>query len=1400
MEDSLESLEEMERRFEAISKSLEEVGAERDENLDAKISIEIKEDKTEAYLVITPPKIGGKMPLLRDIFDRIKKEGIPRFDEAPILEALEKRSFTKPILIARGTLPTKGEDAQLEVKVRDGEKVKKDEVIAIKRPPTMGSPGVDVFGREIPGLLGEDIEVVHGLGVRVDGLIVYASREGEVRWMGNRVEVMGKEEIKEVPQEDIATLERAMVETKELGIDGRVDVEIDKDELSASIIITAPRFGGRPVDLRAVMEALSKEGIVGVDEEIVRKALREEAFEKPIIVARGIPPIKGADGYIANKVRSGEQVSPEQLLGVKVPPSEGRMGRTVRGRPIPGPLGDDIELRAGENVRLSSDGLRAYATDYGEVQWEGDTVSVKGIYSKWIDTGEVDLEKLEREFESLGKSLEDMVGRRSNLDGKVEVILNDDKTEASIKLSPPKIGGAPLRLEAIFKTLRQMGIVEFDKERVEKAFNGKEFNKEIPIAKGTPSTKGEDAYIAYRFGITEKGKNLYREVLPGQLLLFKVNPTHGRPGRAVTGEEIPGRLGKDITITAGRGVVVSEDGTRIYAGRSGRVVWKGNRVQVEDLKEVDGDVTSEFGDIDFSGRVLIHGSVRDGVMVKSNSDILVEGDVGDATLISGASISIEGRIFGKGGGRITTRGDLEAVSCEGMIVDVGGNVIIDEVIKRSTVRAGRKVISLGRKGQIEGGKVMAGEAIDVKILGSEAKTKTELSVGKGGRVCCEGMCHPGVVVTIGTASILVKNPKRGIRFTLDGSKIKEEQYSKEEVSETLLEFKEEEVKIEELVPFVVLETSPSKAGEEGAKLLGLSPWRVDVEEIPYKEGGRREFRVFPGGARGAWMKEKESKPAPSFADGTYRITNKEDGLFLTVFPPQGGGKPVTLEKIIKEIEESNFVDIDEERLRACVKEASSEPVRIGPRQRNPDIDGAAVVEISDDGKYATLTLVPPQPGGLEITYEDVMKALKARKVVAGVKEEEIRDALSKRKYTTPIVVAEEIPPQPGKLSEIRYNFELHPSKRPHEDEEGRVDFKELDIIQNVKAGQVLATRVPSKEHGTPGQRITGEEIPPPHLDEERFPAGKNTEVSEDGLELRATIDGHVVFANERVNVEPVYEIKGNVDISTGNIDFLGTVDISGDVEDGFRVRAEGDIQVRGGVGKAILSADGSINIIQGIQSNHEGRIWAGREIVCKFVENGELFARGDITIYEEILHSEVDAGGSIRVTGKRGLIIGGRVRAKDEVTARVIGCEMATPTLIEVGVPPKVREQLSNLMNLLNEELAELEQVKMQIKGLRHQRERGELGQEKEERLSQLLHTQNLLARRLRGFVERKEMLEEDLLRCKGGLVNVLGTVYPGVRIIIRDAEFEVRSPMTSVTFFYEGGEVRKRPYSGVQE
>jgi len=80
-----------------------------------------------------------------------------------------------------------------------------------------------------------------------------------------------------------------------------------------------------------------------------------------------------------------------------------------------------------------------------------------------------------------------------------------------------------------------------------------------------------------------------------------------------------------------------------------------------------------------------------------------------------------------------------------------------------------------------------------------------------------------------------------------------------------------------------------------------------------------------------------------------------------------------------------------------------------------------------------------------------------------------------------------------------------------------------------------------------------------------LPRGKNVLLAEDGLSLLAGIDGRVEIIDGKIHIYAVYEVSGNVDNSTGNIDFVGNVIIHGNVLTGFEVKSGGYIEVSGRV-------------------------------------------------------------------------------------------------------------------------------------------------------------------------------------------------------------------------------------------
>jgi uncharacterized protein (DUF342 family) len=91
-------------------------------------------------------------------------------------------------------------------------------------------------------------------------------------------------------------------------------------------------------------------------------------------------------------------------------------------------------------------------------------------------------------------------------------------------------------------------------------------------------------------------------------------------------------------------------------------------------------------------------------------------------------------------------------------------------------------------------------------------------------------------------------------------------------------------------------------------------------------------------------------------------------------------------------------------------------------------------------------------------------------------EDELADLEDHPVYKTPILVAEGEKPVNGRDASIQYFFELDKSKaRLKESSSGRVDFKELNLIQNVVANQPLGKKLPA-EKAKHGKTVTGKII------------------------------------------------------------------------------------------------------------------------------------------------------------------------------------------------------------------------------------------------------------------------------------------------------------------------------------
>ena len=358
------------------------------------------------------------------------------------------------------------------------------------------------------------------------------------------------------------------------------------------------------------------------------------------------------------------------------------------------------------------------------------------------------------------------------------------------------------------------------------------------------------------------------------------------------------------------------------------------------------------------------------------------------------------------------------------------------------------------------------------------------------------------------------------------------------------------------------------------------------------------------------------------------------------------------------------------------------------------LDAMPCFFISNNKLYAWVIVLPPVNGGAELSQDMLYKAMADQRIMYGV-DLRLADHLAsdEAKYFNLYLIAKGKPAFDGTNGNIVDAFPRVLPRVLEVDEFDRVDYTALNLIRNVKEGEEICRLIKPTE-GEPGCTVLGQEIPAKSGKSVPLPKGRNTEISEDGTLLLASISGDVEFTGHSFQVKPVLDIPGNVDFSTGSINFLGDVNIRGDVLSGFTVRAMGTVQVAGVVeAGSTVEAGGDLIVVKGILGDGTTVIRSHRSIFSKYIENSTIYVRENLQT-DCIINSYIYSDGEVLVRSGRGTIIGGRIWAAKKISASAVGARSECRTAVALGGLPCTnfeRELVQRELKVLEMELEKLE-------------------------------------------------------------------------------------------------------------
>lgn len=456
------------------------------------------------------------------------------------------------------------------------------------------------------------------------------------------------------------------------------------------------------------------------------------------------------------------------------------------------------------------------------------------------------------------------------------------------------------------------------------------------------------------------------------------------------------------------------------------------------------------------------------------------------------------------------------------------------------------------------------------------------------------------------------------------------------------------------------------------------------------------------------------------------------------------------------------------------------------------IEEDIVIEIENDGLSAYITLTyNDEEKSSELNYMKYFDEIKGH-IVYGLNETLLTSILEGNIKNKKILIANGKDPVNGKDGSIKYNFEMEKPLMPKLKADGTVDYRDLDSINNVNKGDVLAEIIPPRD-GIVGMGVDGREIPYKKGRTPKFKFGKNVILSFDGNTISAEKSGLVELRNGKVSVSELLQLE-NVDSSIGNVRFDGDVIVNKDILNGYSVNTTGAIEVKGAVEGGYVNSDGDVLIRQGIQGYNKITVETRGNLSSKFIENAICNVKGNITS-EAIMHSNISSDSNILVLGKKGLIVGGSCRATYEIRARIIGSTMATTTVLEVGINPNLKTRHDSLESDFKNIKANLKKIEQSLNVLGVLKKSGKLDSDKEELYNQLLKAQQSLNSEINKKEKELEIVKVEMGQLTRGQIKVADIIYPGVKIVIGNSFMFIKDEMKRCTFYREDGEIRVGPY-----
>lgn len=330
------------------------------------------------------------------------------------------------------------------------------------------------------------------------------------------------------------------------------------------------------------------------------------------------------------------------------------------------------------------------------------------------------------------------------------------------------------------------------------------------------------------------------------------------------------------------------------------------------------------------------------------------------------------------------------------------------------------------------------------------------------------------------------------------------------------------------------------------------------------------------------------------------------------------------------------------------------------------------------------------------------------------------------------------------ISEIdgRIIFSINKRQENGNTELDETEPDKIDFLKNVIAGQILA-----RLHGPVKKLVCSDGIT---LNETK------------GL-LYAARSGCVQFENNTISI--LEKLIINEDVKYRNIEFLGSIEINGDVKEGVHISAPHGIKINGRSESCCLNS--ASNIETGlIMGRGKSIVMCGGTFKAQSIYNTTVEARGDIIIEHEAVECILKTSSSIHA----GIITGGRATALNTIEVKRAGSPNDTTTVLRAGYDFYRADRREFLEKTICDIMDKIEAIDNMLGPDPENVEKGKSPERKEQIRTYIAERKQFADALAEYEAELAELQPPEKKDSKSEII-INDVLYPGVKVIIHEFE-----------------------------